>query len=174
MSGQPSAPYDIGRSSGQCAATGAALVPGEFAVAALIENESDGALSRLDYSISAWESSARPDRLFCFWRRRIPEPNVKPKPFIDDKELLALFERLAEAEGDRGLAFRFVLALLLIRNRLLRQVGSSKKGDRHALLVIPKGAGGEIPPIEVIDPGMTPQAIDAVTEEFERVLRGEA
>jgi len=173
MSGLSSAPYDLGRSSGLCAATGRALAPGDAVVAALVEREADDGLDRLDYSLGAWDEGARPERLFCFWRRHVADPNVKPKPFIDDEELLALFDQLAEAEQDRQLAFRFILALILIRKRLLKHVGSSDADARPVMLVRRKGADAEAPPIEVEDPGMTAEAVEAATEQLSLAMRGD-
>lgn len=174
MSGLSSAPYDLGRSTGVCAATGRALTPGEVAVAVLVERDADGGLERLDYSAEAWDSEARPSNVFCFWRRRIPESNAKPKPFIDDDELMSLFDQLADAEQDRQLAFRFILSLILIRKRLLRHVGSKQVDGRSVTLVKPRGAEADSPPIEVVDPGMDAEAIEAATEQLGMALRGDA
>lgn len=173
MSGLTSAPYELGRSTGICAATGEPLEPGAMAVAVLVEHEDTGALERLDYSAEAWDRGERAANLFCFWRRRIPEPNDKPKPFIDDEELLALFDQLADAEQDRRLAFRFILSLILIRKRLLRHVGSKGIEGRSVALLKRKGASPEDPPIEVIDPGMDEAAIEAAMEQLGQVLRGD-
>lgn len=173
MSRLTGAPYELGRSTGVCAVTGEPLAPGASAVAALVERDDDGALERLDYSLAAWESGARPDRLFCFWRRLIPEHNAKPKPFIDDEELLALFDQLGESDQPRAIAFRYILSLLLLRKRLLRQVGSKREEGVSVALVKVRGAP-EDPPIAVLDPGMDAETIESATEQLGAALRGEA
>ncbi len=172
MSGLSSAPYELGRSTGVCSATGEALAPGVIAVAVLIENSETGRLERLDYSAAAWDEGKHPANIFCFWRRRIPAPNDKPKPFIDDDELLALFDQLAEADQDRQLAFRFILSLILIRKRLLRHVGSKAMDGRAVSLLKRKGSPDD-PPVEVVDPGMDESAIEAAMEQLGQVLRGD-
>lgn len=149
------------------------MAPGDVVIAALIEGPAEGPLERVDYSLKAWEQGARPERLFCFWRRCVHDSSAKPKPFVDDEELVALFDQLAEAEQDRQLAFRFILALILIRKRLLRHVGTDRSGERPMMLVKRKGADAEAPPVEVVDPGMTAAAIEAATEQLGLVLRGE-
>lgn len=173
MSGLTSAPYELGRSTGVCAATGEPLAPGSVAVAVLVEREDSEVLERLDFSAAAWDDGARPANLFCFWRRRIPESNEKPKPFIDDDELVALFDQLGDADQDRQLAFRFILSLILIRKRLLRHVGSTTVDGRPASLLKRKGAAPEDEPIQVIDPGMDERAVEAAMEQLGQVLRGD-
>lgn len=174
MSGLSSAPYDLGRSTGVCAVTGEALTPGTEAVAVLVEREQDDQLERLDYSAEAWDRGERPARLFCFWRRRIPSPNERPKPFIDDDELVALFDQLQDAEQDRQIAFRFILSLILIRKRLLRHVGSKTDAEGRAVSLLKrKGAAPDDGPIAVIDPGMDESAIASATELLGQALRGD-
>jgi hypothetical protein len=73
--------WDIGRSSGQCAATGAPLHPGQHCIVALVEREEDPSspLVRLDFSEQGWDSPQRPKGVIAFWRAQVPEPNAKAK-----------------------------------------------------------------------------------------------
>jgi hypothetical protein len=174
MSRLTGSPYELGRSTGVCAATGEPLTPGDDVVAVLVEREQDGALDRLDYSLDAWEAGSRPDRLFCFWRRVIPESNAKPKPFIDDDELLSLFEQLGESDQPKQLAFRFILSLILLRKRLIRQVGSKRENGRTVTQVRIRRSDPNDPPIEVIDPGMDDEATAAAMEQLSLAMNGEA
>lgn len=166
---QPS--YPVHRSTGVCAATGRGLAPGDACIAVLVERESDKGLHRLDYSAEAWESGARPEadaRVFGFWRARVGA-EVEPKStMMSDSELLDLFEELAGAAEHKQVVFRYVLALLLIRRRSLRLMGS-KAG---VLLVLPKGAEG--PPLEVVDPGMDEAAAGEAIEQLTQVVMPEA
>lgn len=167
-------PYELGRSTGVCAATGEPLAPGDDAVAVLVEREEVGCLDRLDYSLDAWESGRRPDRLFCFWRRIIPQSNAKPKPFIDDAELLSLFTQLGESDQPRQLAFRFILSLILLRKRLLRQVGARREDGAKVTLVRIRRSDPNDPPIEVVDPGMDDDQTASAMEQLSLALKGEA
>jgi hypothetical protein len=178
------APFSIGRSTGRCASTGRELRPGDRRVTALVERDaSEGTpegFERLDYSEEAWDSGARPARSFGFWRGVVPESGGKPRPFIDDDELLALFEQLGDGEealaDPRKRAFRFVLALLLIRKRLLRHEGGRRNSGRSFMLVRSRGPEGwdpASPLIEVIDPDMDESAIVAATEMLGQTMRGE-
>lgn len=171
-------PYPASRSSGTCAATGIPLTDGERYVAVLVENESEpgGVLERYDYSLTSWDAGHRPSppaRVFAVWRATFQEHQPAKQPLLGDDELLDLFEQLGEADQAKQIAFRYVLALLLVRRRLLRVVGSRPHGGDApaALLVLPKGLT-EGQPIAVIDPGLDDAAAADVIEQLGQVLPG--
>lgn len=154
--------YPVARSTGVCAATGRAFHVGEEFVATLVEREGQRGLERMDFSRDAWAAGARPPAgtcVFGFWRASYAPPEAKKAPLLDDAEVQDLFDDLGPATDERQVRFRFLLALLLIRRKRLRVVGS-KPG---VLLVKPVGSLAE--PIEVADPGLDEAAIaDAVDQ----------
>lgn len=170
---QPS--YEIARVAEVCAATGAPFKPGDAFVAALFEADGDR-LERRDFAASAWSDDAPPPGVFAFWRGVVPEPSRSNRLVLPFDSLLDLFEQLEGAEDARRIAFRYVLALLLARKRLLSIVGERAPRDGHAgaLLVRPKGAEPTDPPVEVADPGLDEAALGAVTEQVAEVLRLDA
>lgn len=138
-------PYEIERPTGRCAVTGRELRSGEPYVAALVEAPPDPVadspspqpssagprpggtglgMHRIDVSLEAWERGPRPAHVFSHWRSRVPEPHQKRRLFVDDDVLVNLFRRLSDASQPERLAFRFVLALILMRKRLLKYEGS--------------------------------------------------
>ena len=159
--------YSIARPTGHCAATGVPIAIGERFMAVLIEVEGDEELKRVDFSLSAWESGARPPagRIFAAWASTMVEPSAKKKPLLGDDELLDIFDQLAPASDRRQLVFRYLLALALIRRRMLRYEGA--KGP--VMLVKHRGVT-EGPPIEVQDPGMDEAAINEAMEELSRII----
>lgn len=166
-------PFAIPRSSNTCAASGEALVPGETMVVVLLDGQSEDELERLDYAIKAWEAGARPGkdrRIFASWRTQVHEPGKKQDAIIGAEGLLDLFEQLADAEEPRRLAFRYVLALMLMRKRQLEYVGT----DQGHLLVKPRGAEEGADPIRVHDPQasgeLDEQALAELVEQVEQVL----
>ncbi len=166
--------YQIGQSSGVCASTGRRLEVGEQFVAALVEPDGTDELARLDFSLIAWEEGSRPappTRLFGFWKGVVVLPSSRPQTLIDDDGLIDLFEQLAEQTDPRRLAFRFVLALILVRKRLL-VVEESRPG-----MMLVRLRGTARPPegpayIPVADPGLDDDAIDGVIEQLEAVMPG--
>lgn len=169
--------YSIARSAGVCAATGRPLQPGEPVVVAIAEADGGG-FARFDFAQDAWRDDAaapggRP--FFARWQSVCSKGGPRPGALLDDAELLDLFFSLAEdgeaAPHDRGkAAFRFVLALLLTRRRLLRVAGS-KAG---VLLVRRAGDGEATAPIEVVDPGLDADALREATAMLGSVMRGDA
>lgn len=168
--------YEFGRRTGVCAATGRPLVPGEHYVAALIEKkpEEGEGLLRADYSEDAWASSPRPEGLFAFWRTTADDSKSDGPKFIDDAALLEMFQQLDGATEPKRVAFRYVLALLLIRKRLLVAAGQR----RGVMLVQEKLSGpgsvaaqAKAPTIEVIDPALDAETVEDVTRQLEAVIR---
>ncbi|MFH0911309.1 MAG: hypothetical protein V1918_07405, partial [Planctomycetota bacterium] len=112
------ADWNVERGARRCAATGRAFEAGETYYSALVE-EGDS-FSRFDYSPEAWGREEK-DRFFSFWRTRLPAEGEEPRRrFVDTEVIHRFFTRLEEAESPAKLAFRYLLALLLIRKRVLR------------------------------------------------------
>lgn len=168
--------YEIGRIAERCALSGEPLKPGDEYVAALIESEGVEGLERRDYSAKAWEAATPPPRLFACWRATVPEQVKSGKAIIDAASLLGLFETLGESGEAKQAAFRYVLALLLLRKRLLLPAGTraGTAGLPGALLVRMKGSAPEEPAIEVIDPAMDESTVAEITEQLRGLLRIDA
>ena len=152
--------YDVQRPSGTCHATGQALEPGDECYSALVDVPpeqraagDDLGMRRVDVSVEAWRDGYRPAGLFSYWKTQVPEPNQKKKLFVDDAVLLNLLRRLEDATEPQRLAFRYVVALILLRKKLLRFDGTERR---------PAPAPDASPP-EASDPsgGATGQAVDA-------------
>jgi hypothetical protein len=165
-----SAPYDIVRREDACAATGRVFTPGEKHVAVLVETPGEESLTRVLYALDAWESGARPAapaRVFGYWKRIAGEEGRVKAPIVSTEELFDLFEQLAEAEQPRQVAFRYLIALLLMRKRRLVYDGAVP--DRPGVMRLRGRPGGE--EHLVVDPGMDEQAIGEATEELSRVMQ---
>src|SRR5688572_25517206 len=79
------AEYQISRATGRCAATDEPLAPGAICVATLCERTDDDGFDRKDFSLDAWESGARPQGLFSYWKTVVPKPDAKPRLLLDDQ-----------------------------------------------------------------------------------------
>lgn len=169
--------YHIGGPTGRCAATGRVLNVGEPFVATLSETPESEDLVRADYSAEAWDSGAKPNGLVGSWRGVVAAADAKRTVIIDDEVVMDLFEQLAEQTEPKRVAFRFVLALMLIRKKKLvcEETRRAKEGQPSVLLV--RRRGDPRPPegpayMEVIDPGLDEEAIEGIMEQFEAVLSG--
>ena len=142
--------YNISRAAGQCLRCDTPLQEDQEYMAVVIEN---GELfERQDWCLPCWEA---PDRdeiadLFGQWRTRVPPAKPKRRLFVDDALLVNFFERLADTDEPAKLNFRFVLALVLMRKKLLiYERGVKDAAGRETWIVRLKGGDGTG---EVIDP----------------------
>jgi len=157
--------YRVAGPTRRCNATGRALEPGERFVATLIEAE-DG-LERRDYCPQAWEHDAR-DRAkpLAVWRAVVPEKDAPAGPIVDPAEVLELFESLDGCEDPTRTALRYVLALMLVRRRVLEY-----EGTRGGVLEVrTKGAIEDATRYRVPDPNLDDARIAEVGAQLESVL----
>ncbi|MDP7030168.1 MAG: hypothetical protein QF733_08105 [Phycisphaerales bacterium] len=163
--------YQVARSTGRCASSGEALQPGDACIAALCEDpESDG-FARLDYSVAAWDAGARPEGLFSFWRTTIPEPKAQTRVLVEDDVLLDLLDRLDGEAQPRRRAFRFVIALVLLRKRLVKF--DRREEAQEGVIWHLSGRGDSSATWTVLDPALDDDDIVDLHEQLGEVLQGE-
>lgn len=165
--------YKVARSTGVCAATGKPMEPGTPCIATLCEREEDDGFDRKDFLPEAWEGGHRPEGLFSYWKTIVPQTDARPNLLVDDTLLMDLFERLSEETRPQRIAFRFVLALILMRKRRLKFVGREGRDEDERWLMRPKGANPEMPPIPVVNPHLTDEDIRELTAQLSEILQGE-
>ena len=110
--------------------------------------------------------------LFGFWRRTLPDKDEAPKQLVSPDEMLDLFEQLAEATEHRQITFRYLLALILMRKKVLiyERGTPSHDGTPGMLILRQRVKGGEGPLFEVTDPGLDDDTIAQATEEIGQVM----
>lgn len=172
MSRFSSPSYEVGRSTGVCAATQQPIGPGEQYMATLCEREDDDGFVRLDFRMDAWETGHRPERLYSFWRT-CGKPLDNRKALVDDAVLVNLFERLECDEQPQRQAYRFVLALVLMRKKKLKLTGTRRDGDATYWLLRYAGDPPDAPVIEVIDPQLDKDRSREVADQLGEILRGD-
>jgi len=167
--------YHVARSTGRCSATNDPLEPGTSCIAALCERSEDEGFDRMDYSLAAWESGARPNGLFSYWKTIVPNADERPKLLVDDAVLMDLFERLASDERPQRIAFRFVLGLILMRKKLLKFAGRKVEGSTERWLLQPRGGPDQQPPptLEVINPQLLDQDVRELIDQLSEVLQSD-
>ncbi|MBI1336184.1 MAG: hypothetical protein GC164_04385 [Phycisphaera sp.] len=192
--------YDVEKPTGVCALSGEPLEPGSPFMATLVEVEpgevkEEGkqgqnaaaalGLKRVDVSMKAWDAGKRPERVFSYWKSTVPEPNQKRRMFVDDAVLLNLLRRLADTDNADRLAFRFVLALILLRKKMLRYDRTETRNvgelEHQWWVTTPKldpakgplGKWNEEETIEILDPKLDESRITQVTEQLGQILEAE-
>lgn len=107
--------FDIQRCTRKCFVTGKDFLPGEAFYSVLV---ADGAnVVRYDYSVASWPGP--PEGNLGFWKSQMPELNAKRVQLAPSEVMLNYFAEL-ESRPDKE-DERYVLALLLVRRRLLRE-----------------------------------------------------
>ena len=118
--------FDVQRCARKCAATDRALEPGDVCYSVLEVAGAD--VVRKDFCTEGW--SGAPEAALGWWKSRIPEPTAKKIKLAPNDVLLELFDQLAERPDQQDL--RYVLALLLVRRRVLRvDVSAGELGEHR-------------------------------------------
>jgi len=122
--------YEIQRFTRHCAATGRELAPGEEFYTALVAAGAE--LRRLDYSVEAWQGP--PEGALACWKSRVAAHDARRPRMAPNEVLLELFVGLEGVPEKEDM--RLVMALLLVRRRVLRLEGREKDDAGRDLLVL--------------------------------------
>lgn len=161
--------WRIERTAGHCVKTGRVIAAGESYYVVLFE-EGEG-FRRQDYSQEAW--SDPPAGAFCCFKSRMPtkEKDKKKRLLVDDDVLVDFFIRLKDEKQRLRLQFRFVLALILMRKRLLKYEQTRTEGeDEIWRMTLSKNRGVH----DVLNPRLTDDEIEQVSRELGSILHADA
>lgn len=156
--------WEISKTALVCASCSTTFAEGQEIVSVLYD-EPNGFM-RKDYC-AACRPEPNGGAAFSFWRTRIPPSDAPVRRFVDDDVLRDLFRRLEGHDDPRKRNFRYVLALLLMRKKLLKfqQFRRDENGDT---LLLQDRLTGVVH--RVADPNLSEEQIDQVTEEIGQVL----
>ena len=157
--------WPIKQRSGNCHATQRPFVAGEFFYT-LLYREGEG-FRREDLSEEAWRNRNENIQPFSFWRTRF-EPDQPPPPEPLAKENAEeLFRRLI-VQPEPQLRACFVLAVMLERKRVLKQV-RAEEVDGRSLLIYEHAKNGDV--FIVQDPRLHLDDLERVQAEVMDLLR---
>ncbi len=106
--------FEIQRCTRRCAKTERDFRPGDTFYSVL--SAAGSQVVRMDYSEEAWTGA--PDNIIGWWKSRMPEPHINRVLWAPNDVMLQYFEELNDA--DQLADERYVLALLLLRRRIVR------------------------------------------------------
>ena len=155
--------FDVQRTTGRCAVSGRELAEGDEFYAVLFDR--GDAFERADYSVACW--SGPPAGTYCFWKARIPQRQKKPRLFVDDEVLRNFFQRLADEDEPVKVQFRFMLALILMRKRLLKYEQTVREGGTEVWLMRLRGEERQH---KVINPQLGEDQLEAVGQQVGAIL----
>ncbi len=160
--------WEVAKCGGVCAATGRQLAEGEEHYAVLFDEGET--FRREDYSLEAWEGP--PADAFCFFKTRVPVKEKKKRLLVDDDVLVNFFTRLADETLESRMHFRFVLALILMRKRILKYEDTVREDDREFWMMrLVKDKDGSLH--KVLNPQLNDAQIEKVSGELSAILHGD-
>ena len=163
--------YNITKTAGRCVACERELAPGQELMATV--REVDEELHREDYCLVCWEANPKDDSpdLLGLWKTRVPAAKEKKKLLIEDALLVNFFHRLEGVDAPGRVNFRFVLALVLMRKKLLVYDRSEKRDDGTEIWTM--HLKGNETKYAVVDPHMDEDKIAEVGRQLGEIMEGE-
>jgi len=158
--------------SRECAATGRPFADGEAIITTLFPDPESSGYLRKDYSIEAWhERDGDEEKPFSFWRATYQAPvSTGEKPGMVEKESAEeLLKRLVEEDEDHTENVRYILAVMLERQKLLRET-DTQRTPNGILRVYEHRKTGEI--FIIKDPDIALSKIDEIQGEIILLLEG--
>ncbi len=120
--------------------------------------------------------------MFSYWKTIVPVPEQKKKLLVDDSVLMDVFSRMEDKKEPQEIRFRFVLALILMRKRLLKYEATDPAPTKDSALstkdslapetwrMIPRGTDK---PVQVINPHLDANQISEVSQQLSAILAEE-
>ena len=156
--------YEVTRPQGRCTVCSQEIAGDVRFMAALIETPAG--FQRSDTCLRCWDKFDRVN-VIAFWQTQMPRPEQKKRLFVDDTVLCELFERLAWVTEPPKLNFRFVLALVLMRKRLLIYESTRKDGEGEIWSVRLKGREDIL---DLLNPKLDESQMKEVGDQLSQIL----
>jgi hypothetical protein len=164
--------WDIQKSSKMCSACERAFDEGESYFSALYDRGEQ--FERRDYCPPCWEADDDETEAFSFWKTHVPTQEEQRKLLVDDDVLVSFFLRLADEQQEQQPQhkrnFRYILALVLMRKKILRFVDIAREDDAEFLVLRYPREDREF---RVRDPGLTEEEADTVKDDLSQILNVE-
>jgi hypothetical protein len=151
-----------------CAVTHRPFAAGEYFYT-LLFHDAEG-YRREDLSEEAWRNRNENIRPFSFWKSRyepLPAPPAEPLPKENAEQL---FRRLIASENPPANAC-YVLAAMLERKRILKQIKTEETANQR-VLIYEHGGTGDV--FIVPDPKLRLDELESVQNEVVQLLHAEA
>jgi len=116
------------RPQAACGATGRPFAAGDVVCSALVRRH--GTVERVDVAADAW--SGPPEDAVAWWRCRYPAPQDAAREPAPADVLLDALEALEECPDE---PLRYLLALQLVRRRVLRMTETRDADDQRTLVL---------------------------------------
>lgn len=163
--------WKIARGQGKCMVCQGELEEDAVYYSALIE-KGEG-FERRDYCPTCWAN--RSGEVFSFWQTRVTRNGPRTRPIADKEVLLDFFSRLESDESPERRKIRYLLALILMRKKVLKFENIEKgAGPFSGLDFLVLRESGTDRRHKVLDPGLSQKELEPVKEQLNQILFQEA
>jgi len=122
--------FEVQRCTRRCAESGREFGPGEVFYSVLLAEGAE--VHRYDYAADVWQGP--PEGAIGWWKSQVPDRSTRRMYWAPNDVMLQFFDELA-AEPDRE-DMRYVLALLLVRRRVMRLEETEQDHGGREVLVL--------------------------------------
>lgn len=150
----------------KCAATGAPFADGEYFYTLLFDEPAG--LRREDLSEAAWKERNDNRQPFSFWRSRFEPPPPPAPEAIGRQTAEDLLRRYMEETSPQHAAARYLLAAMLERKRLLKEVESKHAEDGKLVRIYEHSKSGEV--FVIPDPQLRLDQLAEVQQQVSELL----
>ncbi len=161
-------PWSIKSRAKTCAVTDEPFEPGQKIRAAIFPDPESSGYLRKDFALDAWEKREDEDKPFSVWTTTYHPPVIEEKPedvMEDDPE--TLLAKLVEEDEEHTENVRYILAVMLERQKLLRET-DTQEIPSGILRVYEQRKTGDVYIIK--DPQIPLSDVDKVQEEVRELL----
>ncbi|MBA3651175.1 MAG: hypothetical protein H0W66_06790 [Chthoniobacterales bacterium] len=149
-----------------CAVSGRPFAAGENFYT-LLFRDGDG-FRRQDLSEEAWQQRNENLQPFSFWRARFEPPPIVPPEPLPKENAEELFRRLVAAANPANANTCYVLAAMLERKKILKQI-QTENNDRGRVLIYEHAKTGDV--FVVPDPQLRLDELGGVQNEVVQLLQ---
>jgi len=157
--------WAIKRRADSCAVTRRAFAPGEYFYT-LLYHDAEG-YRREDLSEEAWQARNDNIRPFSCWKSRYEPSAPKPVEPVAKENAEQVFRRLMSSDHPPANAC-YVLAVMLERKRVLKQVKTESRDGGSRVLIYEQGSTGDV--FVVPDPQLRLAELETVQKEVGELL----
>lgn len=158
--------YQVQRCSRRCASSQRELEPGETFYSVLVPDGDE--IVRRDYAVDAWQGP--PDKALGWWKSRIPTARDNKVHWAPNDVMLHYFVELAERPEKADI--RYILALLMLRRRILRLEETETDADGRQVLVVYCARHESEHRVTVVQPAA--EQVELIQEELAQLLFADA
>ncbi|MFH1422223.1 MAG: hypothetical protein ABIH42_05870 [Planctomycetota bacterium] len=154
--------YKLGKIGQGCFACQNKFAAGEKIYSCIIEGENS--IERKDFCLPCWEKSDK-DKNISFWSRKFQKE--KRSVVLNKTVAFDLFLRLANSESINGKDFCYVLALLLMRKRVLKLESTCVENNEKQLVLRATGTNTEY---KIAEPVLSEERIEYIKQNLSEVF----